>query len=744
MAIPLTLSEVPDVTPYIQYVSAASQTVFPYPFPITQDSDLVAVVNGVTLNTDSGYTLSGQGNDNGGNLTFTLGQTAGTIVTLYRDIAIERITQIGQNSGFSSTAFNAEFNNLYLIAQQLESSIVQCLQIPNTNNPTPVTTLTPASYANKYLSFDAFGNPQPAALTSSGSLTGSLIASLLSLVTTSAPTADKVETTAELAYGATIVNYSYSPGDPRRYDQTGGTDYTNAFITSLGVAQDTRVAAGTYPISGLISLASVGSTKTLFFYPGVKIISSQAPTTALGIFQFTSSGTIDRLRIVGNGVQLSYSSAPTTRINHVIYINAAAITNLEIEGLDILNGGNMGVAVFAGAAGTSATGSTGAYIHDCKIANTLGDGVHVENFDSDVRIRDIDLNTTHDDGCAVVNYTGTSGAATHASQTVGVSITKIRGKQVQTSTVAVAGVSQFVVDDIQEEADTSHSVLTLKFTASTGYTVGNSAGVIDNIVTTGATKVLAMDAPGAVTSTAGTNFQQDIRIGQIVGHNVLNQAVSLSNSGTAGGGQIANIRIESLELRGSGLAASQIGFISNCDNISLGNVYADSFGTTLQIANSTNISWDSMKMREFVSSTAVALQITGCTVSSAGSLDIDATNCTTGVQYQSNTLTVHNGLWNVVNGTAQYLFGSNTNVRGFFDVSNGYVNIGTVTGGGTATLTYTRAAPSGSAFVLNVSVYSDAGARWGVKNVLGNQATMLWTDSSTTVYIGYTFSVQAA
>src|SRR5665213_32361 len=110
MAIPLTLSEVPDATPYIQYVASSGQTVFPYPFPITQDSDLVAVVNGVTLNTDSGYTLSGQGNDTGGNLTFTLGQTTGAIVTLYRDIPIERLTQFSQNGGFSSAAFNAEFN----------------------------------------------------------------------------------------------------------------------------------------------------------------------------------------------------------------------------------------------------------------------------------------------------------------------------------------------------------------------------------------------------------------------------------------------------------------------------------------------------------------------------------------------------------------------------------------------------------------------------------------------------------
>lgn len=195
MAIPANLSEVPNVLPYIQYVATSGQTIYPYPFPITQDSDLIVVINGVTLGTDSGYTLTDQGNDTGGNVILNAGSTAGDIITLYRDIAIERITQFSQNSGFSSAAFNAEFNNLYLIAQQLEASIGQCLQIPNTNNPAPITTLLKSVYAGKYMSFDSYGNPQPAALTSSGTITQSLLTGLL-----------YPQTATEAAAGITPVN----------------------------------------------------------------------------------------------------------------------------------------------------------------------------------------------------------------------------------------------------------------------------------------------------------------------------------------------------------------------------------------------------------------------------------------------------------------------------------------------------------------------------------------------------------
>lgn len=266
MAIPLNLSEVPDVAPYIQYVAAGGQTSYPYPFPITQDSDLVVVVNGVTLGTDSGYTLTGQGNDTGGNMVLSAGSTSGDIITLYRDITIERITQFSQNSGFSSAAFNAEFNNLYLIAQQLESQIAQCLQVPNTNNPAPVTTLLPSAYANKYLSFDAYGNPQPAALTSSGSLTAAIIAGLTG-----------PQTAYEASRGVVPTNLLYGVGDLRRYGATGGTwgsipavDDSGAWATAvkLGLVivpplMAFKVVTGA-TLNGSIVVLGAGATSQLY------------------------------------------------------------------------------------------------------------------------------------------------------------------------------------------------------------------------------------------------------------------------------------------------------------------------------------------------------------------------------------------------------------------------------------------------------------------------------------------------
>lgn len=240
MGVPASLSSVPDVSPYIQYVATSGQTVYPYPFPITQDADLVVVINGVAQATDSTYVVSGVGNSTGGNVTLNWpGSNAGDIVTLYRDIQIERISQIAQNSGYSSQLFNNEFNNFYLIAQQLQADVTRCLQVPNTNNPAPVTTLTPAQYANKYLAFDANGNPTPAVLTSSGAITAPIIGSVLYPQTS-------VETTVFLTTGGRVANAYYPAGHAWRYgaDPLGAVNATVALRTMYLVAIGDGVSTG--------------------------------------------------------------------------------------------------------------------------------------------------------------------------------------------------------------------------------------------------------------------------------------------------------------------------------------------------------------------------------------------------------------------------------------------------------------------------------------------------------------------
>lgn len=299
MAVPLTLSSVPAQTPYVQYIATAGQTLFPYPFEITQDSDLVVLLNGVAQFTDSGYTLTGQGTTGGGNVVFTVGLTAGIIVTLYRNISIARITQLSQNGTFFSANFNNEYNRIYLILQQLQQSLGGAtansniaLTVPNSNSPAPIALLTPAAYANKYLSFDGNGNPEPALLTSSGSLTASIINSLLnsaSMATISPYLSPYIRSAAEIAASVTPTSYLYPVGDPRRYGAVldGVIDDTAALTTWASIG-----GALTFPggLTALISAAIVLGSNTMV--SGGKGSVIQTATHDISMFAATSQSNI--------------------------------------------------------------------------------------------------------------------------------------------------------------------------------------------------------------------------------------------------------------------------------------------------------------------------------------------------------------------------------------------------------------------------------------------------------------------
>jgi hypothetical protein len=360
MGIPLTLSEVPDLTPYVQYVATNGQTVYPYPFPITQDSDLVVVINGVTQATDSTYSLSGQGNDTGGNVTLNTGSNAGDIITLYRDIAIERITQISQNSGFSSTAFNAEFNNIYLILQQLEDSIGFCLQVPNTNNPSPTTELTPAAYAGYYLAFNSAGNPTPAALTSSGSITQAIIANLLFPGSSTITAADLggvlwPQTTPESDASVTPTNLYYLPGDLRRYGATAGGNVTTALANACAQAQETDGAPVYIPAAlgtacTITAGVTISSPVTIYGDgPSNSVLNTSSDIT---VFTFTSTsvpGSVLRdFQLVGMGnVQAQITGYIVgTALTVSSVVSGAVATGQTIRGRGTTNGATTGATAF--------------------------------------------------------------------------------------------------------------------------------------------------------------------------------------------------------------------------------------------------------------------------------------------------------------------------------------------------------------------------------------------------------------
>jgi parallel beta-helix repeat protein len=149
---------VADNTSRNQYTATSGQTVFAYTFEIVDKGDIVVLQNGTTLSEGTDYTVSNVGNDSGGNVTLTVGATAGDILTLYRDMPYSR-TQNYTNSGdFLASEVNSDFDNLWLAGEQTNRSFSQSIRKPITDSDSISMELPEAaSRAGKYLTFDSTG-----------------------------------------------------------------------------------------------------------------------------------------------------------------------------------------------------------------------------------------------------------------------------------------------------------------------------------------------------------------------------------------------------------------------------------------------------------------------------------------------------------------------------------------------------------------------------------------------------------
>lgn len=109
---------VANTTARNQYTATAGQTVFAYTFEVYNKNDIVVLQNTTTLSEGSNYTVSGVGNDSGGNITLAVGATAGDIITIYRNMALDRTTDYQNSGDFLAAEVNEDFDRLWLAIQQ--------------------------------------------------------------------------------------------------------------------------------------------------------------------------------------------------------------------------------------------------------------------------------------------------------------------------------------------------------------------------------------------------------------------------------------------------------------------------------------------------------------------------------------------------------------------------------------------------------------------------------------------------
>lgn len=178
-----------------QSVANGSQTVFVYQFKIFDQAEL-EVYLGDALQA-SGFSVSNVGNDNGGNVTFSVPPPNGTIVTRQRKPPLTQPLDLPTQGAFPSDSVEAQLDKLVMQIQYLKSLIDRSLLLAVSSTLTGLALPTPQ--AGKAIGWDAeadgFTNLEP----NSGALASSYMATVLAAADAAA---------AQIALGGTTVGKS--------------------------------------------------------------------------------------------------------------------------------------------------------------------------------------------------------------------------------------------------------------------------------------------------------------------------------------------------------------------------------------------------------------------------------------------------------------------------------------------------------------------------------------------------------
>lgn len=107
---------IPNQTPYNIFTANGISTVFPYEFYLLNSFDLTVSINGVELS--SGFTISGIGNVDGGEVTFLTPPANGSVVLLERVVPTYRLTEYQDNGDLLAETVNKDFDRLWMAIQQ--------------------------------------------------------------------------------------------------------------------------------------------------------------------------------------------------------------------------------------------------------------------------------------------------------------------------------------------------------------------------------------------------------------------------------------------------------------------------------------------------------------------------------------------------------------------------------------------------------------------------------------------------
>ncbi|MDH5766789.1 MAG: hypothetical protein OEZ38_12310, partial [Gammaproteobacteria bacterium] len=109
--------------PLNEYTGNDSTTIFSFTFKVVLDTDLKVYFDGVEQN--SGFTITGIGEDTGGNVTFNVAPVTGVTVRLERVSVIERQNDYTEGAALPTNTLDSDFDRLTGIIQEIDRGVIR-------------------------------------------------------------------------------------------------------------------------------------------------------------------------------------------------------------------------------------------------------------------------------------------------------------------------------------------------------------------------------------------------------------------------------------------------------------------------------------------------------------------------------------------------------------------------------------------------------------------------------------------
>ena len=439
-------------TPRATYTATASQTAFTIPFEFFSTND-IKVFNGTTLLTYNAspssatqYSISGTASASdsafefGSGGTITLGSTgasSGDIVTIIRDISIERTADFPVAGAFDVTSLNTDLDKIYAKLSDIKQQSDRSVKLLDTDSIAATVTLpAKATRASKVLTFDSDGDVQ----TSIAATDVTTIAGISSDVTTVSGIASNVTS---VAGNASNINAAVS----------------NASNINSAVSNASNINAAVSNATNINTVAGANSNITTVASNIASVNTVATDITKVVAVANDLAETVSEVETVANDLNESTSE---------IEVVAGAITNVNNVGGSISNVNTVagGLSNINTVAGIQANVTT--------VAGISSDVTSVANQSSEIAALS---------GLSSSDISTVAGVSTEVATVAGISSNVTSVANNTTNINAVAGQIVFSEDLGNLGAITTGSGNTINTVATDISNVNTVAGISANVTT---------------------------------------------------------------------------------------------------------------------------------------------------------------------------------------------------------------------------------------------------------------------